>query len=332
MAFTDIGIDLGTTNIVVWHRGRGIIIHEPSMVAYDKQSDKIIAYGEEARQTVSRTQGNVVAIRPFRQGTISDYSVTEKLMRHYIQLTMGRHMFRKPSVSICVPSGITEVERRAVIEAAYQSGARDVTIVPGTVAAAIGAGIDITKPVGNLVADIGGGTTDIAVLSIGSPVISDSLKVGGGTFDEMISRAVRRDHSLFIDSAQVEEIKVRIGTACKRPKNESMKVSGRNVLTGLPKTVNVTSEEIREALSGPTARIAEAVHGVLEKTPPELAADITVRGIVLTGGGALLDGLTELLEEKTGINTMVAENPADCVALGTGMYLELMDRLGRIDY
>ncbi len=332
MAYTDIGIDLGTTNIVVWHKGRGVIIHEPSMVAYDKTNDKIIAYGEEARQLVLRTQGDVVAIRPFKSGTISDYSVTEKLMRHYIQVAMGRHMFRKPYVSICVPSGITEVERRAVIEAAYQSGARDVTIVPETVAAAIGSGIDITKPVGNLIVDIGGGTTDIAVISLGSPVVLDSLKIGGENFNEMILRAIRRDHSLFIDNTQVEEIKVRIGTACKRKKSEVMQVSGRNVLTGLPKTVTVTSEEVREALSGSTSRIADAVHGVLEKTPPELAADITVRGIVLTGGGALLDGLTELLEEKTGINTMVAENPADCVAIGTGMYLELMDSLGRMDY
>ena len=332
MAYTDIGIDLGTTNIVVWHKGRGVIIHEPSMVAYDKTNDKIIAYGEEARQLVLRTQGYVVAIRPFKSGTISDYSVTEKLMRHYIQVAMGRHMFRKPYVSICVPSGITEVERRAVIEAAYQSGARDVTIVPETVAAAIGSGIDITKPVGNLIVDIGGGTTDIAVISLGSPVVLDSLKIGGENFNEMILRAIRRDHSLFIDNTQVEEIKVRIGTACKRKKSEVMQVSGRNVLTGLPKTVTVTSEEVREALSGSTSRIADAVHGVLEKTPPELAADITVRGIVLTGGGALLDGLTELLEEKTGINTMVAENPADCVAIGTGMYLELMDSLGRMDY
>ena len=332
MAFTDIGLDLGTSNIVVWYRGRGVIIHEPTLVAYDKDSDKIIAYGEEARQIVSRTQSSIVAIRPFKAGTISDYSVTEKLMRHYIQIAMGRRMFRKPYVSICVPSGITEVERRAVIEAAYQSGARDVTIVEETVAAAIGAGIDITKPVGNLIVDIGGGTTDIAVISLGAPVISDSLTIGGTTFNEMIVRAIRRDHSLFIDNAQVEEVKVRIGSAYKRPKSEVMQVSGRNVLTGIPKTVSVTSEEIREALNAATSRIADAVHGVLEKKPPELAADITVRGIVLTGGGALLDGLSELLEEKTGINAMVAENPADCVAVGTGMYLELMDRLGRMDY
>ncbi len=332
MTYTDIGIDMGTSDIVVWYKGKGIIIHEPTMVAYDKEDDKMIAYGEEARQLVTRTQGNIVAVRPFKAGAISDYSVTERLLRHYIQLAMGRHMFRKPYISLCIPSGVTEVERRAVEEAAYQAGARDVTIVEETVAAAIGAGIDITKPVGNLIVDIGGGTTDIAVISLGAPVIYDSLKIGGGVFNEMITRAVRRNHNIFIDNDQVEDIKIRIGTAFKRPKPDTMQVSGRNVMTGLPKTVSVTSEEIREALQDATGRIADAVHGVLEKTPPELAADITVRGIVLTGGGALLDGLTELLEERTGINVMVAENPSECVANGTGRYLELMDQMGRMPY
>ena len=332
MPQTDIGIDLGTSNIVIWYKGKGIIVHEPTMVAYDKENDKIVAYGEEARQLALRAQGSVVAIRPFEAGTISDYSVTEKVMWHYIQVAMGRQMFRKPYITICLPSGVTEVERRAVEEAAYQSGARDVTIAPGTVAAAIGAGIDVTKPVGNLIVDVGGGTTDIAVLSLGAPVISDSLKVAGVAFNEMISRSIRRNHSLFIGNEQVESVKIRIGTCFKRPKSEQMQVSGRNVMTGLPKTVSVTSEEIREALHDSTAQIADAVHGVLEKTPPELAADITTRGIVFTGGGSLLSGLTELIEERTGINVMVAENPADCVAIGAGKYVEMMDRLGRIDY
>ena len=192
MPATDIGIDLGTSNIVIWYKNKGIIVHEPTMVAYDKENDKIVAYGEEARQLVARSQGSIVAIRPFKAGTISDYSVTEKLMWHYIQIAMGRQMFRKPYISICMPSGVTEVERRAVEEAGYQSGARDVTIVEGTVAAAIGAGIDITKPVGNLIVDIGGGTTDIAVLSLGAPVIRDSLKVAGSTFNDMITRSIRR--------------------------------------------------------------------------------------------------------------------------------------------
>ena len=332
MPATDIGIDLGTSNIAIWYRGKGIIVHEPTMVAYDKENDKIIAYGEEARQLVSRAQGSIVAVRPFKAGTISDYSVTEKLMWHYIQVAMGRQMFRKPYISICMPSGVTEVERRAVEEAAYQSGAREVTIVEGTVAAAIGAGIDITKPVGNLIVDVGGGTTDVAVISLGAPVISSSIKVAGAVFNEMIARSIRRNHSLFIGNEQVETVKIRIGTCFKRPKGEAMQVSGRNVMTGLPKTVSVTSQEIREALHDPTSRIADTVHSVLEKTPPELAADITTRGIVFTGGGALLDGLTELIEDRTGINVMIAENPADCVAVGAGNYVELMDRLGRMDY
>ncbi|MBP3877100.1 MAG: rod shape-determining protein MreB [Lachnospiraceae bacterium] len=332
MAFTDIGIDMGTTDIVIWHRGKGVIIHEPSIVAYDKERDKIVAFGEEARQLADRNQGSVVAIRPFKAGGISDYQVTEKMLRYYIQAAIGRHMIRKPYISLCIPSGVTAVERRAVEEATYQAGARDVVIVEETVAAAIGAGIDITKPVGNLVVDIGGGTTDIAVISLGSPVIRTSLKSAGAEMNEQITRAIRRDHNLFMNQAQVEDIKIRVGTAFKRPRMETMQVSGRNVLTGLTKTVTVTSEEIREAIQDSTSRIADAVHGVLEKTPPELAADITTRGIVLTGGGALLDGLTELLEERTGINTMVAENPSECVAVGCGLYCELMDSLGRMEY
>ena len=332
MAFTDIGIDMGTSDIVIWHRGKGVIIHEPSIVAFDKERDRIVAFGEEARQLVDRNQANVVAIRPFKAGSISDYQVTEKMLRYYIQAAIGRHMIRKPYISLCIPSGVTAVEKRAVEEATYQAGARDVVIVEETVAAAIGAGIDITKPVGNLVVDIGGGTTDIAVISLGSPVIKTSLKSAGSQMNEQIIRAIRRDHNLFMNNAQVEDIKIRVGTAFKRPKTETMQVSGRNVLTGLTKTVTVTSEEIREAIQETTSKIADAVHGVLEVTPPELAADITTRGIVLTGGGALLDGLTELLEERTGINTMVAENPSECVAIGTGLYCELMDTLGRMEY
>ena len=332
MAFTDIGIDMGTSDMVVWYKGKGVIIHEPTIVAYDKERDHIVAFGEEARQLVAHNKGNIVAIRTFRNGTISDFQVTEQMLRYYIQAAIGRNMIRKPNISLCLPSGATAVERRAVEEAAYQAGARDVVIVEETVAAAIGAGIDITKPVGNLVVDIGGGTTDIAVLSIGAPVISDSLRIAGAAFNEQIARAIRRDHNLFIDNDQVEDVKIRVGTCFKRPKVETIQINGRNVLTGLEKTASITSEEIREALEDSTSRIADAVHGVLEKTSPELAADITTRGIVLTGGGALLDGLTELLEERTGINTMVAENPSECVAVGTGLYCELMDRLGRIDF
>ncbi len=332
MPRTDIGIDLGSSNIKVWTKNKGIIVREPSMVAYDKENDKIIAFGEEARQMVARTTGNLVGIRPLNNGSISDYSVTERMLRHYIQLALGYHYFRKPVISICIPSNVTEVERRAVEEAAYQSGARDVTIVEETVAAAIGSGIDITKPVGNLIVDIGAGTTDIAVISIGDPVLETSLRAAGSQFNEMITRYIRRHHSLFIDESTAEDVKIRIGSAYQRQMAETLQISGRNVLTGLPKTISISSEEVREALHESVTEIAEAVHGILEKTPPELAADIAGRGIVLTGGGALLDGLSELIEERTGINTMVAENPGDCVVLGAGHYVELMDKLGKMEY
>lgn len=242
---------------------------------------------------------------------------------------MGRKAFRKPRISICVPSGVTEVERKAVEEATYQAGAREVHIIEEPVAAAIGAGIDITKPFGNLIVDIGGGTTDIAVISLGGVVVSASIKIAGNDFDEAIVRHVRKTHNLFIGEQTAEAVKIKIGTACKRPQITTMEVKGRNVITGLPKTVTLTSEEIRGALHESVVKIVEAVHGVLEKTPPELAADIVERGIILTGGGALLDGLEEILTERTGINTITAENPACAVAEGTGKYAEMMAKLGR---
>ena len=242
---------------------------------------------------------------------------------------MGRKAFRKPRISICVPSGVTEVERKAVEEATYQAGAREVYIIEEPIAAAIGSGIDITKPFGNMVVDIGGGTTDIAVISLGGVVVSASIKVAGNDFDEAIIRHVRKAHNLFIGEQTAEAIKMKIGTVCKRPQAETMEVKGRNVITGLPKTVTVTSEEVREALQESTTKIVEAVHSVLEKTPPELAADIVDRGIVLTGGGALLDGFEEVISQRTGINTMTAENPACVVAEGTGRYAEVMEELGK---
>lgn len=331
MPDTDIGIDLGSSNILVYCKGRGIVIREPSVVAYDKDSDKILAFGEEGRQMVDRNQGSIVAIRPLKSGVISDYSVTEQMLRHFIQKAMGRRAFRKPFISICVPSGVTEVERRAVEEAAYQAGAREVTIVDETVAAAIGAGIDITKPVGNMVVDIGGGTTDVAVISLGAPVILATIHVGGDNFDDAITKYVRRSHSLFIGEGLAEDIKIKIGTAYKRPNPESMQITGRNVITGLPKTISITAEEVRQAMSESTGEIVETVHGVLEKTPPELAADVSERGIVLTGGGALLDGLEELIADRTGINVMTAEDPVNAVAIGTGLYKEKMDELNRME-
>ncbi len=331
MPVTDIGIDMGSSNTVVYTKGKGIVMSEPTVVAYDKDADKILAFGEEARQLIERTPGTVVAIRPLKAGVISDYSVTERLLRHFIQRALGRRAFRKPYISICVPSGVTEVEKRAVEEAAYQAGAREVTIVAETVAAAIGAGIDITKPVGNLIADIGAATTDVAVISLGAPVILSTVRVGGDTFSEAIARYVRRNHSLFIGEGLAEEIKIRIGTVTSRPNSESMQITGRNVITGLPRTISITSEEVRQACGESATEIVETIHGVLEKTPPELSADIVERGIVLTGGGARLTGFEELIEDRTGINAMTAENPEYAVAEGCGLYTEKIEQLSRME-
>ena len=326
----DLGIDLGTASVLVYVKGKGVVLKEPSVVAFDRDTNVIKAIGEEARLMLGRTPGNIVAVRPLRQGVISDYEVTEKMLKYFISKAIGKRAFRKPRISICAPSGITEVEKKAVEEATYQAGAKEVTLIEEPVAAAIGAGIDITLPFGNLIVDIGGGTTDIAVISLGDTVVSSSLKVAGNDFDQAIIRYVRRVHNLFIGEQTAEAVKIRIGGAYPRPQTDTMEVKGRNVITGLPKTVTLTSEEVREALKETTAQIVEAIHGVLETTPPELAADIAERGIILTGGGSLLEGLEELIEETTGINTMTAENPAHAVAEGTGRYNEIMEKLGKI--
>ena len=274
---------------------------------------------------LGRTPGNIVAVRPLRQGVISDYTVTEKMLSYFINRTVGKSLFgRKPRISVCVPSGATEVEKKAVEDATYQAGAREVSIIEEPVAAAIGAGIDISKPCGNMIVDIGGGTADIAVISLGGVVVSSSIKVAGDDFDEAIVRFMRKKHNLLIGERTAEEIKINVGTVYKRPENLTMDVRGRNLVTGLPKTVTVTSEETEEALREPAYQIVDAVHNVLERTPPELAADISDRGIVLTGGGSLIQGLEELIEEKTGINTMTAEDPLTAVAIGTGKYIEFL--------
>lgn len=331
MAASDIGIDLGTASILVYAKGKGIVLKEPSVVAYDKESNKIKAVGEEARQMIGRTPGNIVAVRPLRQGVISDYEVTEKMLKYFISKAIGKRAFRKPRISICAPSGITEVEKKAVEEATYQAGAREVSIIEEPIAAAIGAGIDITRPFGNMIVDIGGGTTDVAVISLGGTVVSTSIKVAGDDFDEAITRYVRKKHNLMIGERTAEDIKIQIGTVYATHQAKSMEVKGRDTITGLPKSVTLNSEEIREALKDASAQIMETIHSILEKTPPELAADVAERGIVLTGGGALLGGLEELIEEETGINTIVAEEPALAVAIGTGQYMELMSKMnGRL--
>ena len=324
MLSTDIGIDLGTASILVYIKGRGVVLKEPSVVAFDRDTNEIKAIGEDARLMIGRTPGNIVAVRPLRQGVISDYTVTEKMMKYFIRKAMGKKTMRKPRICVCVPSQVTEVERKAVEDATYSAGAREVSIIEEPVAAAIGAGIDIAKPCGNLIVDIGGGTTDIAVISLGGTVVSASIKLAGDDFDDAIIRYMRKKHNLLIGERTAEDIKIRIGTCYQLPEVETMDVRGRNLVTGLPKTITVTSDETLEALRDPAMQIVDAVHSVLEKTPPELAADISDRGIVLTGGGALLRGLEDLLEEKTGINTMTAEEPMTAVAIGTGKYIEFL--------
>ena len=327
MPANDIGIDLGTTNCLVYSTGKGLVLQEPSVVVYDKDTEKIRAIGEEAKQMSNHVNSNMEVIRPIRQGVIVDFVVLEKMLKYFITKAMGRRAFRKPRISVCVPSGITEIERKAVEEATYQAGAREVYLVEEPIAAAIGAGVDITKPFGNLIVDIGGGTTDIALISIGGVVVSSTIKVAGDSFDQAIISYIRKTHGLFISEDAAETIKVRIGTAIEEVNPQVMEVKGRNVLTGLPKKIKLTSEEIREALKDATGQIVEAVHGILEKTPPELVADIVDRGIVLAGGGALLKGMDTLIEQRTGVNTLTVQDSMHVVAVGTGMYAEIMNRM-----
>ena len=305
----DIGIDLGTASILVYIKGKGVVLKEPSVVAIDRENGKIQAIGEEARLMIGRTPGNIVAVRPLRQGVISDYTITEKMLKYFIDKAVGKRTFRKPRIAVCIPSGATEVEKKAVEDATYSAGAREVKIIEEPVAAAIGAGINIEKAVGNMIVDIGGGTADIAVISLGGTVVSTSIKIAGDDFDESIVRFMRKKHNLLIGERRAEVL--------------TMEVKGRNLVTGLPKTIEVNSDETLEALREPAMQIVDSVHNVLERTPPELAADVYDRGIVLTGGGALLSGLDALIEEKTGINTIVADNPLTAVAIGTGKFIEL---------
>ena len=334
MLRADIGIDLGTASILVYIKGQGTVLKEPSVVAIDKNTDKILAVGEEARSMLGRTPGNIVAIRPMREGVISDYHITEKMLKYFINKAIGRPLIRKPRIAICVPSNVTEVERRAVEEAAQQAGASQVLVIEEPIAAAIGAGIDIARACGSMVVDIGGGTTDVAVISLGGTVESTSIKIAGDNFDEAIIRYMRKKHSILIGERTAEDLKVNVGTAFPRAASVSMDVRGRNLITGLPKTITVTSEEMEEALRDSVTSVTEAVHMVLEKTPPELASDISDRGIVMTGGGSLLYGLNKLISQRTGINTIIAEDAVSCVAIGTGQYIEYVSagKLSPSDY
>ena len=327
MPASDIGIDLGTRNSQVYSTGKGLVLMEPTVAVYDKDSEKIKAMGEEAKQMAGHVSSNMEIIWPIRQGVIVDYTVMEKMLKFFISRAMGRRAFRKPRISICIPSGTTEIEKKAIEEATYQAGAREVFLADEPIAAAIGAGVDVTKPFGNLIVDIGAGTTDIAVISMAGVVVSSSIKVAGDNFNQAIMGYVRKAHNLFIGEDAAERTKIKIGTAIEEASPRTMEVKGRNVITGLPKTVTLTSEEVRMALREATGQIVEAVHGVLEKTPPELAADIVDRGIVLTGGGALLHGIDNLIEQKTGVNTLTVQDAIMVVAAGTGKYAEIMSRM-----
>ena len=327
----DIGIDLGTATVLVYIKGKGIVLREPSVVAIDSSSKRLLAVGEEARRMIGRTPGDIIAIRPLREGVISDYDVTERMLKYFINKVYGNRIFRffKPRIMICVPSGITEVEKRAVIDAAMQAGARKTYLIEEPIAAAIGAGIDIAKACGSMVVDIGGGTTDIAVISLGGNVVSESIKVAGDKFDEAVVRYIRKKYNIMIGERTAEELKISVGSVFPRVQETSMEVRGRNLVSGLPKTISVTSTEMLEALEEPVSSIVDAVLSVLEKTPPELASDISDRGIVLTGGGSLIYGLDRLLHEKTGIDVTVAEDAISCVALGTGRALDNIEALER---
>lgn len=322
----DIGIDLGTATVLVYVKGKGIVIKEPSVVAIDKNSEKILKVGREAQLMLGRTPGNITAIRPLRDGVISQYEITLRMIQYFIRKACGTVIF-KPRIIICVPSGITEVEERAVVDAATQAGAKRTYLIEEPVAAAIGAGIDISAPNGHMVVDIGGGTTDIAVLSLGGVVVSESIKVAGDKFDEAIIRYVRRKHNVLIGERTAEEIKIRIGSAWPREEPRVIEVKGRCLIQGLPRVVRITSQEIPDALEEPITAVIEAVCSVIERTPPELIGDILSNGIVMTGGGSLLYGLDRLITYATGIRTRVAAKPISCVAIGTGKSLDNLSHI-----
>lgn len=324
----DIGIDLGTATVLVFIKDKGVVLREPSVVAMDQNNGKILAVGDDAKLMLGRTPGNVVAVRPLKDGVIADYTMTEVMLRLFIKkVTSGFERLVRHRVMICVPSGATDVERRAVLEAALEVGAKEAYLIEEPMAAAIGAGLDIAEPRGNLIVDIGGGTTDVAVISLGGIVVAESLRVGGDKFDESIIRHVRKQFNLAIGEQTAEDLKVKIGTCFPRPEDElSMDIRGRDLLQGLPRQVTITSSDVAKAIEESIGIIVNGIRRVLELTPPELAADIIGRGVILTGGGALLRGLPELVTQQTEIETIVADSPMECVALGTGKALQTLDK------
>lgn len=323
----DIGIDLGTANTLVYMKGKGIIMREPSVVAVDTKTDTVRYVGHEAKEVIGRTPGSIVAVRPLKEGVIADFDITASMLQIFIKKACGNGMFTRPRVIICIPSGVTEVERRAVREASLKAGARQVMVIEEPMAAAIGAGLPVSEATGSMVVDIGGGTSEVAVISLGGIVASRSVRVGGDAFDSAIIAYIKRKYNLLVGERTAELIKIEVGSAYKLEEENTLDIKGRNLVDGLPKNITVHSEEIREALDEPLQRIIEAIKETLERTPPELAADIIDHGIMLTGGGALLRGLDQLVSNHTGIDVHVAETPLDCVATGAGMVLDNMDLL-----
>ncbi len=319
---TDIGIDLGTATVLIYVKGKGIVLREPSVVAMERDTKRILAIGTEARRMLGRTPGNIIATRPLREGVIADYDVTEAMLKSFIRRVCGPRWFSRPRVLVCIPAGVTTVEKRAVIEAALEAGARQASLIEEPLAAALGAGLDITKAAGHMVVDIGGGTTDIAVLSLGGVVRSESLRMGGDKFDEALVRYVKMKHNLLIGERTGEDIKIQVGSAGCDSRNEVMEVRGRDLMTGLPKNIKINSSETREALADYVMSICDTIRTVLEATPPELSADIIEKGMIMTGGGAMLHGLDLVITSETGVTCYLADDPISCVALGTGIALE----------
>ncbi|MBE7026625.1 MAG: rod shape-determining protein [Ruminococcaceae bacterium] len=332
MAFfvKDIGIDLGTANTLVHVRGKGIVVREPSVVAIDKTTNKVLAVGNNAKDMIGRTPGNIVAIRPMKDGVIANFDITQSMLKNFIKAVNSSGSIVKPRVVVCVPSGITEVEKRAVEEAVISSGAREAYLMEEPMAAAIGAGLPVGEPTGSMVVDIGGGTSEVAVISLGGIVTSKSVRVAGDALDGAIVAYIKKEYNLMIGDRTGEQIKLTIGSAYPAETEKEMDVRGRDLMTGLPKNIRITQEEIRQALCEPILAIIDAIKLTLEKTPPELSSDVMDRGITITGGGALIEGLDKLIEQETGIPVSIAESPLDCVALGTGKVLEELEMLKRV--
>ena len=326
----DIAIDLGTATTLVYVRGKGIVLNEPSVVAVDRGSNRVRSVGQEAKRMLGRTPSNIVAIRPMRDGVIADFEITESMIRHFIRKVHNSRRMSRPRMIIGIPSGITEVERRAVRESAERAGAREVYLITEPMAAAIGAGLPIQEPTGNMVVDVGGGTTEVAVISLGGIVVFKSVRIAGDELDDAIIQHIKREYSMFIGERTAEDIKIKLGSAFPMEQEVTMEVKGQDLVAGLPKTMTITSEEIRNALAEPVSEIISAIRQTLERTPPELAADIVDRGMVLTGGGASLHGLDQLISEETKLPVTIAENPIDCVVLGAGKALEELDTLREV--